>query len=68
MYNNNPMIRMEKRAVNKVGFVLIVLLAIAALVGGIYFVYKKYVIKTAPAPYIGQYGPIKKPLLINFLC
>lgn len=39
MYNN-PIVRMEKRAVNKIGLILIILLAIAALVGGGYFLYK----------------------------
>ena len=37
---NSPMVRMEKRAVNKIGLILTILLAIAALVGGGYFLYK----------------------------
>ncbi len=40
--NNKSVVRMEKRAVNKIGLVLIILLAIAALGGGVYFLYKNH--------------------------
>ena len=42
MNNHNSVVRMEKRAVNKIGLVLIILLAIAALGGGIYFLVKNH--------------------------
>lgn len=29
---------------------------------------KRIIIKSAPNPYIGQYGPDRNPLFIHFLC
>ena len=42
MYDNGSMVRMEKRAVNKLGLIIIIIIAIAALGGGIFFIVKNH--------------------------